>query len=92
MKADSTVWKWGFWIAAIRLLALWATVIGFRYSDWRQVAGYFLSFLYLPEAFVLRALRNNTSTWAVYMSVLIFFASFLYSAILIRLFRKTSRR
>jgi len=89
MKASSAIWKWGFLIAVIRLAALWATVIGFRYSDWRQVAGYFLSFLYMPEALVLRSLRNDTSTWVVYMSVLIFFASFLYSAILVRLFRKT---
>lgn len=91
MKTGSAVWKWGLLIAAIRLAALFSTVIGFRYSDWRQVAGYFLSVLYLPEALLLRSLRYDTTKWAVSMAVVIFFASFLYSAILVHLFRKTSR-
>jgi hypothetical protein len=62
-------------------------VIGFRYGDWRQVPGFFLSLLILPEALIVRHLRNDQPRWTAYLAVLIFFASYLYAGILVRLRR-----
>ena len=85
VRVDPAVWKPGFWIAAVRLIALWSMVIGFRYGDWRQVAGYLLSILILPEDLIVRHLRNDQPQWIAYLAVLIFFSSYLYAWILIRL-------
>jgi len=83
MRTGRAVWKLGFWIAAVRLVALWSIVIGFRYGDWRQVPGYLLSMLILPETFLVRHLRNDQPRWIAYLVVLIFFASYLYAWILV---------
>jgi hypothetical protein len=88
VRVDSKVWKLGFWIAAIRLIALWSIVVGFRYDDWRQVAGYFLSFLILPDTLVVRHLRNDQPRWIAYLAVLIFFSSYFYAGIVVRLRHK----
>ena len=90
MRIDPAVWKLGFWIAAVRLVAEWSVVIGFRYSDWRQVAAYVLSMLILPEAFIVRNLRNEQPRWIAYLTVLVFFASYLYAWLLVRLYQKIS--
>jgi hypothetical protein len=85
VRVDPAIWKLGSWIAAVRLVALWSMVIGFRYGDWRQVPGYLLSTLILPEALIVRHLRNDQPRWIAYLAVLIFFASYLYAGILVRL-------
>lgn len=87
MRVNPAVWKFGSWIAAVRLVALWSQVIGFRYGDWRQLPGFFMSVLILPELFVVRHLRNDEPRWVAYLALIIFFASYLYSWILVRLFR-----
>ena len=81
------MWKFGSWIAAVRLVALWSQVIGFRYGDWRQVPGFLMSTLMLPELFALRHMRNDQPRWIAYLALIIFFASYLYAWILVRLFR-----
>ena len=88
MRVNSEVWKFGSWIAAVRLVALWSIVIGFRYGDWRQLPGFFLSLLILPETLMVRHLRNDQPRWIAYLAVLIFFASYLYAGILVRLRRE----
>ena len=85
MRVDPKVWKLGSWIAAVSLVALWSIVIGFRYGDWRQVPGYFLSILILPETFLVRHLRNDQPRWIAYLAVLIFFFSYFYAGIVVRL-------
>jgi hypothetical protein len=88
VKVDPNVWKLGSWIAAVRLIALWSIVIGFRYGDWRQVPGYLLSMLILPETLLVRGLRNDQPRWTAYLAVLIFFASYFYAGIVVRLRRE----
>jgi hypothetical protein len=88
MRVNPGVWKVGSWIAAVRLIALWSIVIGFRYSDWRQVAGFLMSLLIMPETLMVRHLRNDQPRWIAYLAVLIFFASYLYAGILVRLRRE----
>ena len=87
MRVNPGVWKFGSWLAAIRLVALWSIVIGFRYGDWRCLPGSFLSVLILPETVMVRHLRNDEPRWIAYLAVLIFFASYLYAGILVRLRR-----
>ncbi len=41
MRVEAAVWKFGSWIAAIRLVSLWSMVVGLRYGDWRQNLGIF---------------------------------------------------
>jgi hypothetical protein len=91
VKANSAVWKIGSCIAAIRLIALWSMVIGFRYGDWRQVPVYFLSMLLLPELWAVRQLQNDQPRWIAYLALLTFFASYLYALILVRLLRRRDR-
>jgi len=88
VKVNPAVWKFGSWIAAVRLVALWSEVIGFRYGDWRQVPGFFLSALILPEAFMVRHLRDDQPRWIAYLALLVFFTSYLYAGILVRLRRE----
>ena len=83
LRVDPNVWKLGSWIAAVRLIALWSIVIGFRYGDWRQVPGYLLSMLILPETLLVRNLRNDQPRWIAYLAVLIFFASYFYAGIVV---------
>jgi hypothetical protein len=90
MRMDPTVWKLGSWLAAIRLAALWSIVIGFRYGDWRQVPGFFLQFLILPEALVMRHVRHDRTRWAAGMTLVVLLASYAYAWILVRLRRKTT--
>lgn len=87
MRVNPAVWKFGSWVAAVRLVALWSQVIGFRYGDWRQLPGFFMSVLILSELFVVRHLRNDEPRWIAYLALIIFFASYFYSWILVRLFR-----
>ena len=87
MRVNPAVWKFGSWIAAVRLIALWSQVIGSRYGDWRQLPGYFMTVFILPELVVVRHLRSDESRWVAYLALLIFFASYLYAGILVRLFR-----
>ena len=96
MQIDPAVWKFGSWLAAVRLVALWSMVIGFRYGDWRQVPGYFLSLLLEPELIIVQRVVNNEHRWLnedprliAYLAVLTFFASYLYAWILVR-FRRLS--
>ena len=63
-------------------------VIEFRYGDWRQLPGFFMSSLILPELLVVRHLRNDQPLWIAYLALLIFFMSYLYAEILLRLSRK----
>jgi hypothetical protein len=88
MRVDSKVWILGSCIAGVRLIALWSIVIGFRYGDWRQVPAYFLSMLILPETLLVRHLRNDQPRWIAYLAVLIFFASYFYAGIVVRLHQK----
>jgi hypothetical protein len=87
VRTNPAVWKFGSWIAGVRLIALWSQVIGFRYGDWRQLPGFFMSVFILPELFVVRHLRNDEPRWIVYLVLLIFFTSYLYAGILVRLLR-----
>jgi hypothetical protein len=86
VTVNSPVWKIGFWIAAVRVIALWSMIVGFRYGDWRQMPAYLLSMLLLPELFVVRHLRDDQPRWIASLAVLSFFGSYLYAAILVRLF------
>jgi hypothetical protein len=90
MRIDPTVWKLGFWLAAVRLAALWSIVIGFRYGDWRQVPGFFLQFLILPEALMMRHVRHDQTRWAASMTLVLLLASYAYAWILVRLRRKAT--
>jgi hypothetical protein len=88
------VWKFGSWFAAVRLVSLWSMVIGFRYGDWRQVPGFFLSLLLEPELIFVARVVNTEHRWLnedprliVYLAVLVFFTSYLYAGILLRLSR-----
>jgi ATP-dependent Clp protease ATP-binding subunit ClpC len=40
IRVDPAVWKFGSYLAAIRLVALLSIVIAFRYGEWRQVPGH----------------------------------------------------
>ncbi len=91
MRIDPAVWKLGSWLAALRLVALWSMVIGFRYGDWRQLPGYFLSFVMLPELWIVRQLRNDQPRWIVDLAVLTFFMSYVYAWVLLRLYRRVNR-
>ncbi|MGH9746573.1 MAG: hypothetical protein ACRD59_10755 [Candidatus Acidiferrales bacterium] len=85
---DPVVWKYGSWIAAARLAALWCMVTGFRYGDWRQLPAYFLTTLILPELMLLRNLRSDQPRWIADLAVLTFFASYLYAWLVARLLRR----
>lgn len=87
-RINPAVWKLGSWIAAVRLVAVWSMAIGFRYGDWRQVPGFLLSFLILPEAFIVRHLRSDQPRWIAYLTLLVFFTSYLYAGIFVRLRRE----
>jgi hypothetical protein len=91
VRIDPAVWKLGSCLAALRLVALWSMVIGFRHGDWRQVPGYFLSFVMLPELLIVRQLRNDQPQWIVDLAVLTFFLSYLYAWVLLRLRRSVNR-
>jgi hypothetical protein len=91
MRIDPAIWKFGSWIAAIRLVALWSQVIGFSYGDWRQLPGYFLSLFILPELYVVRDLRNDQPRWVAHLALLIFFSSYLYAGILVWVRRRTNK-
>ena len=94
MRIDPTIWKFGFWFAAVRLIALWSMIIGLRYGDWRQVPGYFLSTLILPELIITFKFGSYQVRWQedprtiVHLAVLIFFASYFYAWIAARLRRR----
>ena len=70
-------------------------VIGFRYGDSRQVPGFFLSFLILPELYLLRALNLYNSREYVdarevaYLALLSFFTSYLYVGIVALLLKRS---
>jgi hypothetical protein len=66
-------------------------VTGFRYGDWRQLPGYFLSIVVLPELYVVRHMRDDQPRWVAYLAVLTFFASYVYAAILIRIFKRPNQ-
>jgi hypothetical protein len=66
-------------------------VIGFRYGDWRQIPAYFLSMLLLPELWVVRQMQGDQPRWTAYLAMLTFFASYLYAAILVRIFKGRNR-
>jgi hypothetical protein len=68
-------------------VALWSQAIGSNYGDWRQLPGFLMSPVIMPELFVMRHLLNDQPRWIVYLALLIFFASYLYAAILVRLLR-----
>ena len=74
-------------IAGARVAALWLGQAGLKYSDLRQVFGYFLVVLTLPEALLVRRLRFEPMKWAVTLSVILIATSFVWAALLVRLRR-----
>jgi hypothetical protein len=93
MRIDSTIWRLGFWFAAVRLVALWSMIIGFQYGDWHQLPGSFLSMLILPELFIVSRFGTYQQRWQdprtiAHLAVLIFFASYFYAWVFARLRRK----
>jgi len=90
LRIDPAVWKFGSWLAAIRVAALWSIVIGFHYGDWRQVPGFLLQFLILPEALMMRHVRSDQARWTADLALVIFVASYLSAWILVRLRRRAS--
>ncbi len=71
-------------IAVFRIGVVWLGIFGLtEFSDWRQVAGYFALVLNcLVEMVVARSLRGQPYAWAMALSGLVAFTSFLYAALL----------
>ena|SRR6266566_9188909 len=74
-------------IAGARVGALWLGQVGFNHSDLRQVVGYFLVMLTLPEALFVTRLRFQPLKWAATLSVILIATSFVWAALLVRLRR-----
>ena len=90
MRIDPSVWEFGSWLAAIRLAVLWSIVIGFAYGDWRQVPGYALQFVILPELLMMRHERSDLARWTANLALVIFLASYLYAWVFVRLRRRAN--
>ena len=68
----------GIVFALVRVSLVWATALGFQYSDFRQVVAYFLLGLNsFSEALMARGWRNEVWTWAVILSGLVAVSSML---------------
>jgi hypothetical protein len=62
VRVNPAVWKFGPWIAAVRLVALWSQVIGFRYGDWRQLPWFLYVSTHIAGALRCAALAKRRAS------------------------------
>jgi len=85
------IWPVACVIGVVRITAVWLGAVANRHSDWRQVIGYFLQMLALPEIYLLRGMRDRPYAWTGAASMLLAVTSFFWAALLVRLAMGASR-
>jgi hypothetical protein len=69
-----------YFIAFLRISAIWLGLAGAQYSDWRQISGYFLMLTGWPDITIIAFARNKPLLWGVFASFLLAATSFGWSA------------
>lgn len=85
------LWRLACFIGIVRIGALWLGAAAYRNPGWRQVVGYFLQMLALPEIYLARSARANPLRWLVVGSTLLAASSLVWAALLIWMGRRCQR-
>jgi|SRR5215471_2604507 len=85
------VWRTATVIGAVRIGTLWLGVFEFRYSDWRQILGYFLQMLALPEVYLARSMRADQVSWPMAVTLLLAATSLLWASLVVWILERLRR-